>query len=159
MQDIIIRELKGYQEISIIFPLIVQLNTDMDEVTFSKCLKEMIREGYRCIGAFTHDGKLVGCSGFWIGTRFWCGPFIEPENLIIDRDHRRSGIGEKLMAWIEAEGRRHNCQIVKLEAYASNAKTRAFYASRAYEEPGLVITKPLAITAEQWQEKLEKKAR
>lgn len=78
---------------------------------------------------------------------------------MIDENHRRLGIGEKLMAWIEVEGKRHNCQIVKLEAYAANIKARAFYERLKYDELGVVILRPLSISEEQWQAKLEHKVR
>ncbi|HEU5046542.1 MAG TPA: GNAT family N-acetyltransferase [Rickettsiales bacterium] len=157
-EAVTVRELKGLEEISIIFPLITQLNPDVDEAAFASRLKVMLKEGYRCIGAF-QQGKLVGCTGFWIGTRMWCGAFIEPDNLVIDRDHRRQGIGEQLMAWVEQEGRRHNCQIVKLETYTVNEKARAFYAGQGYDEPGIVIVKPLMIDPETWRKNLESKAK
>lgn len=157
-QDIIIRELKGFKEISTILPLNVQQNTDMDEVTFCNCLKQMLKEGYRCLGAFTHDGKMAGCAGFWVGTRFWCGAFIEPDNVVIDQNYRRLGIGEKLMAWIEEEGKRLGCQIVKLETYRNNEKARLFYGKLAYDELGLVIVRPLSISADEWHQKLANKA-
>lgn len=164
-KSIVIRELKGLKEISAIFPLIVQSNPEIDKTDFNRRLKTMLKENYRCIGAYVvsrpgdNSGKLVGCAGFWFGTRFWCDVFIEPDNVVIAREYRRYGIGRKLMAWIEAEGKRKKCRIIKLETYAANLKSRAFYATQSYEELGLVIVKPLGISAEEWQEQLAHKAK
>lgn len=163
--EIIVRELNGFEEIRTIFPLISQLNPDITETEFLERLKVMLCEGYRCIGAFsapvfnTGAGFMLGCAGFWVGTRLWCGKFIEPDNLVVNRQHRGCGVGDKLMEWIEEEGKTHNCHIVKLEAYAVNTNARAFYVRKSYEEPGIVIVKPLMVDSEEWREKLNIRAK
>ncbi len=158
--EVRVRELKIFREIVRIFPLVCQLNPDIDERSFRGCLKRMLKEGYRCIGAFSRKSdSLIGCAGFWTGTRFWCGAFIEPDNVVVDRAHRSMGIGKKLMEWIEREGLRRKCRILKLETYTVNTNARRFYGQKAYEEPGVVMVKPLLVDAEEWRLQLGAKVK
>jgi GNAT superfamily N-acetyltransferase len=153
-----IRELLGFDDIRQILPLVQQLNPDVDATTFDTRLHAMLQEGYRCIAAFSDTGVMLGCSGFWVGTRFWCGSFIEPDNVVVDAAHRSHGIGAALVAWIEAEGVKLGCEITKLDAYTIRVKSRDFYKRLGYDEPGVVLLKPLTINKEIWQEQLLAKA-
>lgn len=155
--EVVVRELVGFEAVKGMFPLIHQLNPEIEEKDFLTRLKAMLEEGYRCIGAY-RDGELVGVSGFWVGTRFWCGRFIEPDNVVVDENCREGGVGRVLMEWIEAEGRRLGCDIMKLETYAAKVGARAFYRRQGYEEPGIVMLKPLVANADAWLEKLHAKA-
>lgn len=143
MSDITIRELVGMTELRTIYPLIQQLNPEVDEALFLERLAAMLEQGnYRCIAAY-RDDQLVGAAGFWIGTQLWCGRFVEPDNVVVDRELRSGGIGGLLMQWIEAEGEQLGCELMKLEAYAERTRTRSFYRRIGFEEPGIVMVKPL----------------
>ena len=141
--DVEIRELAGLAEIATAYPLIQQLNPEVDEALFATRLAAMLHEGgYRCIAAY-RDGQMLGVAGFWVGTQLWCGTYVEPDNVVVDRALRGGGIGALMMAWIQAEGERLGCEIMKLEAYAQRTRTRKFYRREGYEEPGVVMVKTL----------------
>src|SRR6185312_2666050 len=109
-------ELKTIGDMQVIYPLVKQLNPDLTKAIFTRRLKEMLKNGYRCIAAM--EGKeIVGTSGFWTNTRFWCGAYIEPDNVVVDSSCRSKGVGKKLMGWIEAEARRLGCRMVWLLSY------------------------------------------
>ena len=143
MSDVTIRELVGLDQFRDVYPLVQQLNPEIDEELFIERLAAMLDEGsYRCIAAY-RDEQLVGIAGFWIGTQLWCGKYVEPDNVVVDQALRGSGIGGLLMAWIEAEGNRLGCEVMKLEAYAQRTRTRELYRRAGFEEPGIVMIKPL----------------
>jgi GNAT superfamily N-acetyltransferase len=137
-----------------IIPLIMVLNPDAKKADLEKSLQEMRAEGYRCVGAWK-GGKLLGISGFWVGTRFWCEKFIEPDNVVVLPEARGLGIGTKLMEWIEAEGKHIGCSIIKLEAYATNIPAHKLYFSVDYLMPGKVFIKPLKMTSKEWLSKMD----
>lgn len=146
--EVVIRELMGTDEIRTILPLIQQLNPEIDEAMFHDRLEAMLEEGgYRCIAAF-QDGRMVGVAGFWVGTQFWCGRYIEPDNVVVDKVLRGGGIGRSMMEWIDAEGERLGCLVIKLEAYAERTRTRQFYKRLGFEEPGVVMLKVTPTGAE-----------
>ncbi len=143
LNDISVRELVGLEELRAIFPLVHQLNPEIDEPVFLSRLQAMLDEGgYRCIAAY-RDGVMIGVAGFWVGTQLWCGRFVEPDNVVVDRNQRSGGIGAMLMQWIEAEAIRLGCEMMKLEAYAERHRTRAFYQRMGFGEPGVVMVKTL----------------
>ncbi len=150
-----IRELTGIDELRTIFPLVRQLNPDVDEPLFLARLEAMLAEGgYRCIAAY-RDGAMVGVAGFWTGTHLWSGKYVEPDNVVVDTALRSGGIGQRLMDWIEAEAIRLGCDMMKLEAYAERTRTRDFYKRMGFGEPGIVMVKTLgrAVTLEGLLEK------
>jgi GNAT superfamily N-acetyltransferase len=142
-EDVVIRELLGLAELSAVYPLVHQLNPEVDEPLFLIRLEAMLKEGgYRCIAAY-RDGAMIGVAGFWIGTQLWCGRFVEPDNVVVDRTHRNGGIGAVMMQWIETEAIRLGCDMMKLEAYAERHRTREFYRRAGFGEPGVVMVKTL----------------
>lgn len=142
--DVELRELVGLAQLRTMYPLIQQSNPEVDEATFEQRLALMLDEGgYRCVAAY-RDGALVGVAGFWHGTALWCGRYVEPDNVVVDREQRSGGIGRKMMAWIEAEAERLGCELMKLEAYAARTRTREFYRREGFEEPGVVMIKMLS---------------
>jgi GNAT superfamily N-acetyltransferase len=144
MGDVTISELNGLAEMKSTYPLIHQLNPEMDEGTFQTRLSHMLEEGgYRCIAAY-RDGAMVGVAGFWVGTAMWCGSYVEPDNVVVDQNVRSGGIGALMMQWIETEGERLGCEILKLEAYAKRVRTREFYKRIGYEELGVTMIKTVA---------------
>ena len=110
MSNLVIRELMSADEMHSIFPLIQQLNPEIDEPLFSSRLTSMREEGgYRCIASY-RDERMVGVAGFWVGTQLWCGKYVEPDNVVVDREERSGGIGGLMMDWIEAEAQRLGCE-------------------------------------------------
>ena len=159
MSNLVIRELMSADEMHSIFPLIQQLNPEIDEPLFSSRLASMREEGgYRCIASY-RDERMVGVAGFWVGTQRWCGKYVEPDNVVVDREQRSGGIGSLMMDWIEAEAQRLGCEMMKLEAYAERTRTREFYRRKGYGEPGIVMVKTLAANGAQTLEDIIAKGR
>lgn len=151
VNDVTVRELIGFAQMRSMFPLIRQSNPELDEPTFESRLQRMLEGGgYRCVAAY-RDDLMVGVSGFWVGTALWCGTYVEPDNVVVDREQRSGGIGGQLMAWIEAEADRLGCEIMKLETYAARTRTREFYRRQGFEEPGIVMIKTLSKGAETFE--------
>ena len=77
---ITIRELKGEGELQDVYPLVVQRNSELSKDEFSALLADMLPQGYRCISAFDDD-EMVGISGFWIKSQFYCRKTMRIDNL------------------------------------------------------------------------------
>ncbi|MFS2154461.1 GNAT family N-acetyltransferase [Rhizobium sp. Rhizsp42] len=141
--DIEIGELFGLEEVVAIYPLFRQVNT-LDEASFRARLSAMCAQGnYRCIAAYM-DGRMVGAAGFWIGTQLWCGKYVEADNVVVDVAARGMGIGAGLMAWIEAEGEREACALLRIAAVLSNVDARRFYARNGFFDDGILMAKALS---------------
>jgi GNAT superfamily N-acetyltransferase len=135
-----IRELKTRAEIETIYPLVKQVNPEVSKREFLADLDTMLGLGYRCAGAFV-GRKLAGACGIWTGKRFWCGKYMEVDNLVVDKDQRSSGIGALLMRWAEAEAKKSGCQIVMADSYTYNHASHRFYFREGYIIKGYCFVK------------------
>ena len=115
-----------------IIPLLCQMDEKISKETLSERISEMINQGYQCVGVY-HKKELIGISGMWITTRYYCGKFIEPDNVIIDKKHRNKGIGKKLMSWIYNYAQENGCIWSELSAYVTNPKAHKFYLNEGYD--------------------------
>ena len=122
--------------------LVRQTNPQITKAIFSARLKKMQKQGYRCI-AYMQKGEMVGLCGFWHGTRFWCGDFIDLDNVVVDQKFRAKGIGKKMVAWVEAEALRLKCDQVGLDCYTTHHAAHRFYMAQNYIIKGYHFIKPL----------------
>jgi GNAT superfamily N-acetyltransferase len=135
-------ELKSTAEFLQGFPLIKQLNPSLTKPVFKHRLKAMRAQGYRCI-AMIEKGQYIAISGFWHSTRFWCGDFIEMDNLVVKEGIRSKGIGKKLVNWIEKEAKRKGCDVINLNCYVSSYDAHRFYAREGFIIKGYHFMKSL----------------
>ncbi len=138
-----VKELTSEDELSAIWPFIQQLNPSMTHSDFAARLQKMREGGYRCAGAFDASGTLVGVSGFWLMTRFWCGTHVDIDNMVIDETRRGEGIGKALMAWVENWGREQGCDVAVLDSYTQNFASHKFYHREGFVIMGYHFLKPL----------------
>lgn len=147
-----IRELHGLDEIMTALPLLRQSSPARTEEAFRTRLSAMLAQGgYRCIAAYL-DGRMVGVSGFWVGTYLWSGKYIEPDHLFVDPAIRSRGIGARMMAWMEAEGERLGCDVIKIAMILGRERTHEFYARNGYFDDGLLMVKALSRGAAEFPE-------
>lgn len=137
---IIIKEFQREKEMIAVFSLIKQLNPDLKISSYKKYLQEMLKNGYRMVGAF-EDDTCVGLSGFWISTKIYSGKYLEVDNFIVDKAHRSKKIGSKLCKWMEQTARKNNCETLMLDAYAENIPAHKFYYREGYYVRGFHFLK------------------
>lgn len=135
-------ELKTPADFAPAYRLIRQLNPTMTEAAFGAYVEKMLPQGYRCI-AWQEEEKYLGLCGFWQGTRFWCGDFIDLDNVVVDEAARGRGVGKQMLDWIEAEARRLGCQQLGLDCYTTFHDAHRFYFREGYIIKGYHFIKPL----------------
>ncbi len=131
MNDILIRELST-EELPTILPMIGQLNPKIPAEELKRRLEQMIPKGYHCIAAF-NDERMVGVAGYWLGTRFYCGEYMDVDNVVVDETLRSSGIGARMMGWLHAKAVELGVKVVVLDSYVTYAAAHRFYFRQGYE--------------------------
>lgn len=134
-----LRELKG-PEIPGIFPLVQSVNPWMTRAQFNRMLEEMLEGGYRVVAAF-ESKEMLGISGFWLRTRFWCGKQLDLDNFVIREGLRGKGIGQALMQWLEKTAKRERCKLMVLDTYIERERAQAFYGKQGFAKTGYHMTK------------------
>lgn len=134
-----IRELKP-AEMALMFPLINANNPSLSRPLFTRRLKAMKPLGYRAIGVFLGK-KLIGCSGFWLRTRFWDGNELDIDNFYVDAAHRNQQIGAQMVAWLEAYAVKHKIDLMVLDTYADYFLAQRFYVRAGFAHTGYHMTK------------------
>ena len=142
MNDSITVSLIPTAELSTILPLVKILNPDIDEAVLARRLEEMLGQGYQCAGAYV-EGRLVGICGLWTATRFYCGKYLEPDNVVVHPDFRSLGVGQTLMAWVYDYARAQNCEVVELNSYVGSPRAHKFYFGEGFGILGFHFQKKL----------------
>jgi GNAT superfamily N-acetyltransferase len=142
---ITIREL-ATGELPLILPLIERHNAKIEPVELRRRLEAMIPHGYHCIAAFDGD-RVVGVAGYWLGARFYCGEYMDVDNVVVDESLRSRGIGVRLMDWLHAKAAELGCKVVVLDSYVTFAGAHKFYFREGYEIIGYHFSRKLGPTA------------
>lgn len=129
-------------ELDSILPLAQKANPGLSVYVLRDRLSSMIEYDYHCAGLYL-ENKLIGISGFWIGSKFYCGKYMELDNVFIEKEHRSTGLGEILVDWLEQHAKNLNCQVIMLDAYTSNTRAHKFYMQKNYEIIGYHFSKTL----------------
>lgn len=94
---------------------------------------------YFLLGAKSPEGRLVGtimgllCHDLATG----CRPIMMMENMVVHRDHHRTGVGRRLVERLEAIAREHNCYFIQFCSSSFRTGAHRFYHAAGYD-PDLV---------------------
>lgn len=93
------------------------------------------KENRHILLVYEENGKVIGtvmgvvCRELY-GT---CRPFLVVENFIVDKNHRRKGIGKLLMNELERKARERNCTQMILVTEKDRADACGFYLSYGFQ--------------------------
>jgi N-acetylglutamate synthase-like GNAT family acetyltransferase len=91
------------------------------------------------------DGEVVGLASLHESLSVeYDQPAAKLSAIIVDERQRRRGIGEALVAELEAEARRRGCCLIFLTTAERRADAHAFYRRLGFEETGRRFVKLLA---------------
>lgn len=116
-------------------PLINELNPELKEGDYRKMLPEMIAHNYRQVGVYDQD-KLIAVSGYWIGTKLYCGKYLEIDNFVVKSEYRSQRVGSLLVEWLQEEAKRRGCRVLLLDAYVENFQAHKFYYAQGFVARG-----------------------
>lgn len=124
--------------------LLQHLNTNVPCDELERRLGAMQKDHphYQLHGAF-EGALLCGVAGCWIGTRIWCGRYLEIDNLVIDPTMRNSGAGTAMIHHFVKLAQEADCAVVLLDSYTSNHASHRLYHRLGFEIWGFHFIKPL----------------
>jgi len=109
---------------------------------YQSFLQEMIPNNYRQIAIF-EENACVAISGYWTGTKLWCGKYIEIDNFIVHPEYRSKGIGKLITDYIDAKAHEIGCTNIVLDAFTTNFTAHRFYYNQGFGPKGFHFVKIL----------------
>jgi GNAT superfamily N-acetyltransferase len=138
----IVRELETKAEMLAQHEVICELYPNLSIEKYGKMLDKMLQNSYGQIAVFYND-KCIAISGFWCGTKLWCGDYIELDNVVVKEEYRSKGAGKLMADYLENKAKALNCTMLALDAYTTNFSAHRFYYNQGYGPKGFHFVKIL----------------
>lgn len=138
----IVRELTTKEAMLEQLSVMQELYPQLTEDYYAEMLDRMLPHNYGQIAVFD-DTTCLGISGYWYGTKLWCGSYIELDNVIVSEKARGKGVGKLLSEYLETKANELNCNILVLDAYSNNFKAHRFYYNQGFAPRGFHFIKLL----------------
>ena len=131
-----LRELQTKQKMLDQLDVMQELYPSLTLEVYSSELDEMLQNNhYGQLAAFI-EGQCVGIAGFWIGTKLWCGRYLEIDNLIVSEKIRSKGVGRALFDYLSRKAENFQCNMMALDSYTYNFKAHKFFYNEGYAPRG-----------------------
>lgn len=137
-----IQKLKTIEEMLPHLSVLQELYPKLDLESYERMLQAMIPHNYGQIALFS-EGKCIAISGYWLGTKLWCGSYLELDNVIVCEAARGTGAGKLIQQYLEEKAVQLNCTLMALDAYTNNFKAHRFYYNQGYAPKGFHFIKIL----------------
>jgi GNAT superfamily N-acetyltransferase len=138
----IVRELKSKEEMLQQIDVLKDLYPTISQDDYSKDLDQMLPHNYGQVGVFEND-VCLGISGFWIGTKLWCGKYLELDNIVVRTEARSKGVGQLLFDYLSNKAIEENCHMMSLDSYTTNYKAHKFFYNNDFAPKGFHFIKIL----------------
>jgi GNAT superfamily N-acetyltransferase len=102
---------------------------------YSSELDLMLPHNYGQVGVFEGD-ICLGLSGFWIGTKLWCGKYLELDNIVVSKTQRSQGIGKLMFDFLHKKALENDCTMLSLDSYTTNFKAHKFFYNEGFAPKG-----------------------
>lgn len=138
-----LKELSSKEDMLACISVVKELYPSLNESTYADLLDDMLPNNhYTQLAVFDND-TCVGITGFWIGTKLWCGKYLELDNVVVSNEYRSKGVGKLMSAYLEQKANDLNCTILVLDAYTTNFKAHRFYYNQGFAPKGFHFVKVL----------------
>jgi GNAT superfamily N-acetyltransferase len=131
-----IKELQGKDEMIAQLEVMQELYPSLTKETYSSLLDSMLPNNKYGQAAVFHDGTCIGIAGFWIGTKVWCGTYLEIDNLVVAEKFRSLGAGKMIFDYLANKAYNEGCSMMALDSYTSNFKAHKFFYNEGFGPKG-----------------------
>ena len=132
---LVVRELIDKEEMLKNLPVLQDLYPSLTLSEYSSELDVMLPHNYGQVGVFEGD-ICLGLSGFWIGTKLWCGKYLELDNIVVSKTQRSQGIGKLMFDFLHKKALENDCTMLSLDSYTTNFKAHKFFYNEGFAPKG-----------------------
>jgi GNAT superfamily N-acetyltransferase len=142
-----IQFLNGRAEFTECFELMKQLRPDLKSAQqLAEQLDRQLHQNYRLMGA-RQGGIIVGLAGFREMENLLCGRFIYVDDLVVDADVRKLGIGARLLDAVRNEAVSRGCAHLVLDTGLHMPLAQRFYFREGLLAKGMHFVEPLSMSS------------
>ena len=132
---LVVRELIDKEEMLKNLPVLQDLYPSLTLSEYSSELDVMLPHNYGQVGVFEGD-ICLGLSGFWIGTKLWCGKYLELDNIVVSKTQRSQGIGKLMFDFLHKKALENDCTMLSLDSYTTNFNAHKFFYKEGFAPKG-----------------------
>ena len=132
---LVVRELIDKEEMLKNLPVLQDLYPSLTLSEYSSELDLMLPHNYGQVGVFEGD-ICLGLSGFWIGTKLWCGKYLELDNIVVSKTQRSQGIGKLIFDFLHKKALENDCTMLSLDSYTTNFNAHKFFYKEGFAPKG-----------------------
>ena len=132
---LVVRELIDKEEMLKNLPVLQDLYPSLTLSEYSSELDLMLPHNYGQVGVFEGD-ICLGLSGFWIGTKLWCGKYLELDNIVVSKTQRSQGIGKLMFDFLHKKALENDCTMLSLDSYTTNFNAHKFFYKEGFAPKG-----------------------
>lgn len=130
-----IKELHTKEEMLNCFDILLEVYPSMKLEEYSTELDVMLPHNYGQVVVM--DGETVaGLTGYWMGSKLWCGKYLELDNVVVAEAYRRRGVGKMLFDFMEQRAKDEGCTMLSLDSYTTNFKAHRFFYGQNFTPTG-----------------------
>lgn len=135
-------ELNTKEQMLSAYKIMHELYPELTLEEYSKNLDEMIPKSYKQVLVLNNE-EMIGLSGYWIGTKLWCGKYLEMDNVVVSENYRGKGVANLLSEKLHEVAQVNNCKMMCLDAYTENLPALKFYVKAGFVPRGFHYIKHL----------------
>ena len=132
---LVVRELIDKEEMLKNLSVLQDLYPSLTLSEYSTELDLMLPHNYGQVGVFEGD-ICLGLSGFWIGTKLWCGKYLELDNIVVSKTQRSQGIGKLIFDFLHKKALENDCTMLSLDSYTTNFNAHKFFYKEGFAPKG-----------------------
>ena len=132
---LVVRELIDKEEMLKNLSVLQDLYPSLTLSEYSSELDVMLPHNYGQVGVFEGD-ICLGLSGFWIGTKLWCGKYLELDNIVVSKTQRSQGIGKLIFDFLHKKALENDCTMLSLDSYTTNFNAHKFFYKEGFAPKG-----------------------
>ena len=132
---LVVRELIDKEEMLKNLSVLQDLYPSLTLSEYSSELDLMLPHNYGQVGVFEGD-ICLGLSGFWIGTKLWCGKYLELDNIVVSKTQRSQGIGKLIFDFLQKKALENDCTTLSLDSYTTNFNAHKFFYKEGFAPKG-----------------------
>lgn len=137
-----ITELTDLESLMKSYELLCNFYPSLTEQDYRNNLLDMLKLNYAQVAVF-EDDRCLAVSGYWIGTKLWCGKYLELDNIVVDPSQRSRGIGKLLFDYFQEKATIENCNMMALDSYTDNFEAHKFFYREGFVPRGFHFIKVL----------------